>query len=134
MPGEAERPHFKRSILQLEALFDQARTSIETLQVLDHELSYRTTARAGKLRSNVSDLIEALSMNAAIGGGLGAGSPATPTAAMIAFPKNAIREQPSQPARKQEKEAAPIVVPPTEKLGDLPSFPTPKGANDHQRF
>ena len=133
MPGEAERPHFKSSILQLETLFDQARTSIETLQALDHELGYRTTARAGKLRSNVSDLIETLSMrqmNAAVGGGSSAGSRATPTAAMIAFPENSIRKQPPQPARKQEKEAASIVVPQTENLGDLPSFPTPKSANE----
>jgi hypothetical protein len=44
MPLEADRPYFKNSILQLEALFDQAESNIESLHALGHELSHRATA------------------------------------------------------------------------------------------
>jgi hypothetical protein len=133
MPGEAVRPHFKSSILQLEALFDQAQSNTETLQALDHELGYRTTARAGKLRSKVSDLLATLSMrhlNAAVGDRSSVGAPATSTAAVIAFPKSPIREQPAQPPPKREKATVSVVLPPTEHLSDLPPFPTPTSANE----
>jgi hypothetical protein len=45
MGREAERPHFQISISQLEAIFDQGRSETQMLGALDHELSFRKTAR-----------------------------------------------------------------------------------------
>lgn len=131
MPGEVDRPHFKSSILELEALFDQGQTHVDTLRALEHELNYRTTARATKLRSRVTDLIAVLSvrqMKTAFGGGTG-NSQATSTAAVIAFPKSPAREQPPQPTHKHDKAPASVDLPATENFGDLPSFPEPDGAD-----
>src|SRR6266481_5423027 len=102
MPIEADRPYLKNSIVQLEALLDQAQSSIESLHALDHELSHRGTARAAKLRSRVADLLATLpvgQMSAVVGGGSRIGS----SAAVIAFPRSPIREQLSQPMQKQKK-------------------------------
>lgn len=90
MPGGMDRPYLKSSISQLEALFDQVQSDVEALRALDHELSHRTTDRATKLRSRVADLLARLSVrqvSAAVAGGSRIGSPAIPTAAVIAFPK-----------------------------------------------
>ena len=129
MPSEANRPYFNSSILQIEALFDEGQTSVETLEALDYELSYRTTARAGRLRSKISDLIATRSIkpaNRAVDIGSSIGSPATPTKMVETFPNS---EQPPQSAQRQEKEMD-RAPPPSENLGDLPPYPTPKGANE----
>lgn len=58
----AERPHFQTSIVQLEAMFDQGRSDVHTLQALDHELSFRTTDRAARLRAKVAYELSAVSV------------------------------------------------------------------------
>ena len=132
MPGEVGQPYFKSSILELEALFDQGQTHVDTLRTLEHELSYRTTARATKLRSKVSELIAALSvrqMKTAVGGGTGNSQPNS-TAAVIAFPKSPARDQLPPPTQKHDRAPASVDPPATENFGDLPSFPKPHGADE----
>lgn len=75
MAGRAARPYFKHSITELEALFDQAQSDIKTLQILGHELGYRDTNRAARLRTRVTDSLAALTVDlphAAPGGSGGA--------------------------------------------------------------
>jgi hypothetical protein len=49
------RKYFRASIQELEALFKGQNDSIEVLQELHDELAHRTTDRAGKLRSRITD-------------------------------------------------------------------------------
>ena len=49
------RKYFRASIQELEALFKGHNDSIEVLQELHDELAHRTTDRAGKLRSRITD-------------------------------------------------------------------------------
>jgi hypothetical protein len=131
MPGRVDRPYFKSSISQLEALSDQAQSNLVTLRALDHELGYRTTDRATKLKARVADRIATLSVrqvSAAVGGGSAISLPVASTAAVIAFPKAPIRDQPSP--QPQEKVAVSATTPPPTDLDDLPSFPTPKSTNE----
>lgn len=132
MAGGADRPYFKSSISELEALFNKAQSDLEALQVLDHELRYRATDRAARLRTRVTDALAALSVrqiSTAAGGASKASSPAGRTVAVIAFSKSSIRQPPSS-APKQGKTPASAAVPPTEDLGELLSFPIPKSANE----
>jgi len=48
-----DRPYGKSSISELEAVFRRAKADPEILRRLDHELGYRATRRASKLRSMV---------------------------------------------------------------------------------
>src|SRR5208337_4219393 len=106
VPGGGDRPYFKLSIAQLEALFDQAQADLIALRALEYELGYRTTDRATKLRSRVAGLVATLSIrqvSAAGGGESRIGPLASPGAVVVAFPKIPIREQLSPTAQKQEE-------------------------------
>jgi hypothetical protein len=69
--GGSERPYFQTSIVQLEAMFDQDRSNIQTLGALDHELSFRTTERAAKLRAKVAGELTAVSVRQVAVGSVG---------------------------------------------------------------
>jgi hypothetical protein len=125
--GGSERPYFQTSIVQLEAMFDQDRSNIQTLGALDHELSFRTTERAAKLRAKVGGQLVAVSVRQAAVGPVGS----VPTssehpASVIAFPR---AQRPTLSAAQAE---APIraASPPTMDLGELPTIASPRGSNE----
>jgi hypothetical protein len=64
MPPLSDRPYGRNSVSELEAIFRQGRADAEILRKLDHELGYRGTRRASKLRSIV---IEARAARATTG-------------------------------------------------------------------
>jgi hypothetical protein len=53
MGRSSDRPYGRSSISELEAAFRQAKADPEILRRLDHELGYRASKRASKLRSMV---------------------------------------------------------------------------------
>jgi hypothetical protein len=53
MPRLSDRPYGRSSVSELEAIFRKGRADAEILRKLDHELGYRGTRRASKLRSIV---------------------------------------------------------------------------------
>jgi hypothetical protein len=125
--GRSERPYFQTSIVQLEAMFDQDRSNIRTLGALDHELSYRTTERAAKLRAKVGGQLAAVAVKQAAVGSVGS----VPTssehpASVIAFPR---AQRPTSSAAQAD---APIraASPPTMDLGELPTIASPRGSNE----
>jgi hypothetical protein len=99
MPGTLHRPYGRSSISELEAVFRKAKADPEILRMVDHELGYRATKRAAKLRSMVVE---------ARAGRLNSGLVVPPTAGregprtaglagMISLP-NATEHPASQPA------------------------------------
>ena len=133
MPSVAHRPHFKSSIVQLEALFNEAQSNIEALQTLDHELSCRSTVRAASLRSKISDQLTALStrqMGRTVDGQSGNGFGEEPTATLTDLPNSVVAEQAEHSRQAQDEIAATTVFVSADDLGDLPSFPIPKSANE----
>ena len=129
MSGRAERPYFKHSISQLEGLFEQIRSDQRILHILNHELSFRTTDRAAKLRVRVADAAAAVSIKQVDVAGVGrVRTSADRPASVITFPKSPNRQ--SVPVQKQPEVSIRIPVPPRINLGDLPSFPVPQYMNE----
>jgi len=129
MPSTAHRPYFKSSIVQLENLFEQARSDIDVLRMLDHELGYRSTVRAASLRSKVSDLLansSAGQVEEAIGDQFGNGFNEPPTAIFTRASNEASLKPPKSSISGQSQTEADTVIAPAEELGDLPSFSIPK--------
>ena len=60
MAREADRPYFRHSISELEALFSRSRMDRHALHALDHELRCRATDRAARLRAHVSNALATL--------------------------------------------------------------------------
>jgi hypothetical protein len=56
-----ERPYFKYSIVQLEKLFEAERSNIHSLELIAHELDFRTTDRAARLRDVVGEQLATVS-------------------------------------------------------------------------
>jgi hypothetical protein len=57
MPPTPDRPYLRCGITELEIQFECSRSDPTVLQLLDHELSFRQTSRAGKLREAVQRAI-----------------------------------------------------------------------------
>jgi hypothetical protein len=55
------RPYFTSSIAELEKLFESSKKDLYTLEVLNHELQFRNTDRAKKLRAKVEEALRAKS-------------------------------------------------------------------------
>jgi hypothetical protein len=88
MAEKEERPYFKSSISQLETLFEQLKANPESLKVLDHELSFRATNRAAKLRSRVAEVMAAVSFKRVKAVGADGGTPSTDhTAPVVPLPE-----------------------------------------------
>ncbi|HET7061412.1 MAG TPA: hypothetical protein VFI43_04465, partial [Nitrosospira sp.] len=129
MSEARKRPYFKHSIVQLEKLFDAGQSDTHILNLLAHELEFRTTDRAVKLRVTVAEVLATASIKRAnVARASGATSPAGHATSVIAFPK----EPDPQPVQMGEQ-ATPrkSVAPPAPVyLGELPSVPIPKGINE----
>ncbi|WP_210250554.1 hypothetical protein [Bradyrhizobium paxllaeri] len=133
MPGAAHRPYFKSSIVQLEGLFKQALSDLDILRTLDRELSYRSTVRAAKLRSKISDQLTRLSagqVEEAVDEQSGNGFEEPSAAALTGAPDKARPESPENSRPGQDQPVAEVVIEPADDLGDLPSFSMPKTANE----
>src|ERR1700752_4504507 len=61
MKGEGKRPYFTYAISQLEALYSQSGSDPHILELLDQELSCRTSDRAGRLRATIATAMAILS-------------------------------------------------------------------------
>lgn len=130
MPGnDGDRPYFTFSIIQLESEFNRAQSTTEILQALDWELSHRKTDRATQLRSKVANALTTLPVGQTVPTLVHEpinGFQETPDTAESRSFEDSISQQPLLPAT----DPPPSAVPPIEDLGDLPSFPVPKGPNE----
>lgn len=123
-----DRPYFNFSIVQLERLFDEGRSDTKTLKQLAHELDYRETDRAGKLRDSVSQILSGGSIREDRDSRGSTGAIASKPAPPIVTPQSA-PERRSATANRPESptDAAP---PPNIDLGELPSLPPAQVANE----
>lgn len=129
MAGGVERPYFKHSIAQLEDLFEQSQSDPHVLGILAHELEFRATDRAARLRARVTEVVTFVSIKRANAVGAGATAPsADHTASVIAFPKNPGRQSTSVPVQPEALTKTP--TPPPIDLGELPSIPIPQNTNE----
>jgi hypothetical protein len=135
MSDRPTRPYFDYSIIQLEAVFDQA-SDEHVLKALEHELNCRETNRAADLRLKVADSLSALQIvrtNVAVGGGSAESTqkPTTTPASVIPFPTPARKPGPVLVVQGRGG-ATPVSidVPPFIDLWDLPSVPVPHGSNE----
>ncbi len=62
----SDRPYFSSSITELESLFAAHPHEFNILSQLDHELSFRSTFRAQKLRASVSENVSKLSVSVSL--------------------------------------------------------------------
>lgn len=118
--ARSARPYFRSSIDELQGLFDKARSDVQALRALEHELSFRRTPQAVKLRARVSDALKALA------GAQPSGNPSLvgTSSGVITPPEDSASHRhpppPSKPARK----------PPAPEPRELPSFPPPKSGDE----
>lgn len=129
MAGGVERPYFKHSIAQLEGLFEQSQSDPHVLGILAHELEFRATDRAARLRARVTEVVAFVSIKRVNAAGAGeATSSADHTASVIAFPKNPGRQPTPVPVQPEALTKTP--TPPPIDLGELPSIPIPRNTNE----
>lgn len=129
MAGGEGRPYFKHSISQLESVFEQGQSDPRILGILAHELEFRATDRAVRLRARVAELMAAVSIKRVnIVGASGAVPSADYTASIIAFPKSPGR-QPTRVGNQLELSTR-IAALPLMDLGELPSIPMPRSTNE----
>jgi hypothetical protein len=134
MNREADRPYFRHSISELEALFTNSQTERQVLHALDRELSHRATDRAARLRADVSNAL-ATCASTEDGHGVGlkdgtqySGSPPT---ASIAEPPVAMNSmEPVHWMADKTRPPAHDPIPPTIDLGALPSLAIPTATNE----
>ena len=101
MPGGNNRPHFQRSIPELEALVDEA-TKMAALISLAHELDHRKTDRAAKLHAKLMSLFGASSAENERDPRKSANLSEASAAMDIVRSKAASSQKPSPEAQKQQ--------------------------------
>ncbi len=142
MPGQ--RPFFQKKITELKALFEASRGNRAVLEALAEELNHRNVPKARDLAVEVEGALAHLRKAEVQAVGAGGSSRQTPrraapepspTATVLPFPPRPAPEPPAdeprshrtaEPREAQRQQTAP----PTEDLGPLPTFPSPKCLNE----
>jgi AAA domain len=135
MPRSSYRPYGRSSVSALEAIFRQERADAEILRKLDHELGYRATRRASKLRSMVIEARGALAKSVAIATSAALGEAPIPTgppglATLLSSQKSSAPRPDPKPAAKPERFNESTPVPGSQGVGFLDPSPTPRGQNE----
>jgi hypothetical protein len=131
MPRSSDRPYGKNSISELEAIFRRAKADVVVLRKLDHELGYRATRRALRLRSVVVAAhatlpsIDPVAPSTVISKG-----PTTTGSPLLSATTQLAPVPAPSAATKPEPFLARAAVPAVQNLRPLPSFSVPKGWNE----
>jgi hypothetical protein len=137
MARSSDRPYGRSSISELEAAFRQAKADPEILRRLDHELGYRASKRASKLRSLVVEArtgrLNSGSVEPSTGGGEGPRT--TGSAGVISLPNATERLAPRPaptPAVNSENFASSADLSAVQDFEPPPVSPAPR-AETNQR-
>uniref|UniRef100_I2Q4G1 DNA2/NAM7 helicase-like C-terminal domain-containing protein n=1 Tax=Desulfovibrio sp. U5L TaxID=596152 RepID=I2Q4G1_9BACT len=122
MPDEPGRPYFKYSIVQLEEEYSQGKSDSPTLHTIDHELNYRSTDRAARLKRKVREALNLLRQ--------GQSAPLANNPATSAEGRTTSPPQSSSHAEGQAPNNAPHNAQMTLDLGELPSFTPPQRSEE----
>lgn len=122
MSREKDRPYFKHTIVQLETLFEALQHDRAALDLLDHELSFRTTDKAAKLRARIAS---AMPKRVTPAGTKSTEAPA----------RRAPAPRPSSPLPTTSRPAPPASPSqPITNFDDVPAMPLPERSNTPERI
>lgn len=128
MSREKDRPYFKHTIVQLETLFETLQHDQAALDLLDHELSFRTTDKAAKLRTRIAGAMPKRVTPA--------GTKSTETPARRApIPRPSSPSPSPSPSPTTSRPAPP--APPAQQItnfDDFPAMPLPGRSNTPERI
>jgi len=131
MVAQGDRPYFKFSITQLEHLFETSRSDAAIIAALAYELKKRSTDRAAKLRSQVTEA--AHSISAKRRNDVGVQSQSTPSSTGLSASVITVPSNPGpQSLPKQEKVSLRSIatLPAPCELGELPPAVVPPSTNE----